>query len=67
MQKLLGLTGSIAGIVGALLCLVAGLARLGGGAYYLAGYKTTTLFEVGAGLMVFACLTRLEEMRSHQG
>ncbi len=66
MQKILGLTGSIAGIVGALLCLIAGLARLGGGAYYLAGYETTTLFEVGAGLMVFACLTRLEEMRSRQ-
>jgi hypothetical protein len=65
MQKILGLTGSIAGIVGALLCLVAGLARVGG-TYYLAGYETTTLFEVGAGLMIFACLTRLEEMRSRQ-
>ena len=65
MQKILGFAGSIAGIVGALLCLVAGLARVGG-AYYLAGYETTTLFEVGAGLMIFACLTRLEEMRSRQ-
>lgn len=65
MQKILGLTGSLAGIVGALLCLVAGLARVSG-AYHLASFEATTLFEVGAGLMVFACLTRLEEMRSRQ-
>lgn len=65
MQKIFGLTGSITGAAGALLCLVAGLTRVTG-AYHLASYEATTLFSVGTGLMVFACLMRLEEARSRQ-
>ena len=61
MQQLLGLTGSIAAIFGILLCAVSGLARLTG-SYYLAGYENTTLFTVGTGLMVFACLVKLEAL-----
>jgi hypothetical protein len=58
MYKNLVLAGSIAGYLGALTCLVAGLARIAG-FYYLAGYQSTTLFNAGVGLMVFACLVKL--------
>ncbi len=59
MQSLFNLTGTLAGAVGALLCLAAGLTRLTG-AYHLAGLEATTIFMVGTGLMVFACLLKLE-------
>jgi hypothetical protein len=50
--------GLAAGIVGALLCLVAGIARLAG-AHHLAGFENATLFIVGSALMIFACMVRL--------
>jgi len=59
MQGILNHTGSIAGITGALLCAISGLTRIFGN-FYLAGYESTTLFSVGTGLMVFACLMKLE-------
>jgi len=59
MQQLLTLTGTIAAIFGILLCAVSGLARLSG-LYHLAGYEATTIFSVGTGVMVFACLVKLE-------
>ena len=65
MQQLLTLTGSIAAIFGLLLCAIAGLARLSG-LYHLAGYEATTIFTVGTGLMVFACLAKLEALSAQQ-
>lgn len=65
MYKNLVLAGSISGILGALLCLVAGLARIAG-FYYLAGYQSTTLFIAGLGLMIFACLVKLETLQVHK-
>jgi hypothetical protein len=61
MYKHLALTGSIAGLLGALICFIAGLARVAG-YYYLAGYQSTTVFNIGVGLMVFACLVKLESL-----
>ena len=61
MYKYLALAGSISGILGALTCFFAGLARVAE-YYYLAGYQSTTVFNIGVGLMVFACLVRLETM-----
>jgi type IV secretory pathway VirB2 component (pilin) len=65
MQQLLSLTGNIAAILGILLCAVSGLARVSG-LYYLAGYQSTTIFIVGTGLMVFACLVKLEAVLAQQ-
>lgn len=62
MYKNLVLAGSIAGILGALTCLIAGLSRIAG-YYYLAGYQSTTLFNAGVGLMIFACLIKLETLQ----
>ena len=61
MQQLLTLSGHIAAVLGILLCLASGLARVSG-SYHLAGYEATTLFIVGTGLMVFACLAKLQTL-----
>jgi type IV secretory pathway VirB2 component (pilin) len=61
MQQLLTLSGHIAAVLGILLCAAAGLARLSG-SYHLAGYEATTLFMVGIGVMVFACVVKLEAL-----
>jgi hypothetical protein len=65
MNKNLALAGSISGIFGAVICFIAGLARIAG-FYYLAGYQSTTVFNVGMGLMVFACLVKLETLSPRQ-
>jgi hypothetical protein len=59
MNQLMTYAGHAAGILGALICLVAGLARIGG-SYHFANFEATTLFLVGVGLMVFACMVKLE-------
>ncbi len=61
MQKLLFLFGSMAGALGVAVCAVSGLARVFG-LYHLGGYESTTIFSVGTGLMVFACLLKLEAL-----
>ena len=58
MNKLIGMAGDAAAVVGILLCAVTGAARILG-VYYLIGVGTMTLFTVGIGLMVFACLAKL--------
>jgi type IV secretory pathway VirB2 component (pilin) len=65
MQQLLNYTGNLAGGLGVLLCIAAGLTRLTG-TFYLAGYEATTIFSVGTGLMVFACLLKLEASQAQQ-
>ena len=59
MNQILTYAGHAASAAGVLICLVAGLTRLGG-SFYLANYAATTLFMVGVGLMVFACMVKLE-------
>ncbi len=61
MYKHLVLAGSMAGVLGAFLCFIAGLARVAG-YYYLVGYQSTTVFHFGVGMMVFACLVKLESL-----
>jgi hypothetical protein len=61
MQQLLYLGGSVAAILGICLCTMAGLARVSG-LYYLAGFEATSIFTAGIGMMVFACLVKLEAL-----
>ncbi|MEM9253851.1 MAG: hypothetical protein AAGA91_00305 [Pseudomonadota bacterium] len=63
MNKLLVTLGSIAGLAGVLACLVSALARIAG-QHYMLGFQSTTVFNVGVGLMVFACLIKLEQIAS---
>ncbi len=55
MQTTLTWLGRLAGIAGALMCLVGGLVRLSG-SYWLGGFQTGTLLQAGSALMTFACL-----------
>ena len=64
MEKFLGVVGNVSAIVGVLLAFGAGLARVLG-LYLVSGYTTMTLFQVGTGLMVLACLCKLETMQRH--
>ena len=61
MNQLLTVAGTASGILGALICLVSGLSRITGG-FYVADFAATTLFMVGVGLMIFACLVKLEAL-----
>jgi hypothetical protein len=61
MKNGLGMLGDLAGALGVLVCLVAGIARLTG-KYHLAGFEVMTLFNGGVGLMVAACLAKLQAM-----
>ncbi len=63
MKQALNYTGTFAGIGGALLCAIAGITRIQGG-FYIQGYETTTLFNLGVAFMVFACLAKLEVLVS---
>ena len=62
MEKMVGVVGNVSAIVGILLAFGAGLARVLG-LYLVSGYTTMTLFQVGTGLMVLACLCKLENMQ----
>jgi len=59
---MLWVAGNVSAIVGILLAFGAGLARILG-LYLVSGYTTMTLFQVGTGLMVLACLCKLEAMQ----
>ena len=59
MNQLMTIAGHAAGLLGALICLVSGLTRATG-SFYFANFEATTLFMVGIGLMVFACMVKLE-------
>ena len=59
MHNVLNVTATLSGALGVLLCATAGVTRLLG-AYHMAGYGTMAIFTVGTGLMVFACLVKLE-------
>ena len=65
MQQLFNYIGNLSGGLGILLCVAAGLTRLLGG-FYLAGYAATTIFSVGTGLMVLACLLKLQALLNQQ-
>jgi len=62
MVKMLGLLGNVSAVIGILLAFGSGVARVFG-FYLVSGYTTMTLFQVGTGLMVLACLCKLETMQ----
>ena len=50
--------GTTVGAIGALACLLAGVARVTG-AFWLGEFQVMTVFDVGVGLMVFGCMLLL--------
>ncbi|MDZ7782446.1 MAG: hypothetical protein U5K56_05710 [Halioglobus sp.] len=65
IQKNMTVLGSIVGLLGVLTCFAAGAGRLMG-YYYILDFQGTTVFNVGVGLMVLACLIRLEELAAQR-
>ncbi|WP_428607255.1 hypothetical protein [Sedimenticola sp.] len=61
MNALLEKAGTAAGIVGILICLIAGLVRLSG-SYYLSGYGVQSIMMAGIGLIIVACFLKLEHL-----
>jgi hypothetical protein len=59
VERLILLAGNLVAVVGLMVCLGAGVARLSGN-YYLFGYSVMTIFMAGTGLMIMACLAKLE-------
>jgi len=65
MNNLYKATAILSGGFGALLCVIAGICRILG-YYHLAGYEAMTLFTAGTGLMVFACMLKLDTLLGQQ-
>ena len=63
VTKIIENIGNAAAVIGILVCLVAGATRAAG-SYYLGVYSAMTLFNVGVGLMVAACLAKLHLLQS---
>ncbi|AKH19728.1 hypothetical protein [Sedimenticola thiotaurini] len=61
MNALLTTLGSLAGTVGILICLIAGVTRLSG-SYYLFGYSAQSLLMIGAVAIIVACYLKLEHL-----
>ena len=58
MPKLIAFIGNLSAVAGLAICLISGISRLMGN-WETLGYSTVTLFIVGIGLMVVACLAKL--------
>lgn len=66
MEKIISLVGNLAAVAGILICLASGSARVMGH-YLVNDYSTNTLFQAGVGLMVLACLLKIETLLLRQG
>ena len=62
MERMLTLIGNLSALAGIALSAGAGVARILG-FYLLSDYTTMTLFQVGTGLMVLACLCKIQVMQ----
>lgn len=61
MTALLSNLGSLFGLFGIALSLVAGLTRLAG-TFFLAGFELRTLLLAGMGLLITGCFLKLEAL-----
>lgn len=66
MNKMIAYFGNGVGLAGLVLTVAAGAGRATGH-YYFAGFEMLTLFSGGVGLMVMACLAKLQLLTSGRG
>ena len=66
MNKLIGILGNVAAVAGILLCVLTIAARILG-IYDIAGVDAISMFTVGTGVMVFACLAKLHLLTVRAG
>jgi hypothetical protein len=63
MNRLVEIAGNIAALLGILVCVAAGAARVLGN-WYVGSVQIHPLFTVGVALMVFGCLAKLHLLSS---
>jgi hypothetical protein len=63
MENFLVMLGRIAGIAGAVICLVAGFARILGN-FYIAGFSVASLLQAGMGGLLIGCFMLLLAMQN---
>jgi len=63
VSRLIEMAGNAAAILGLVVCLVA-IAVRATGSFYMGGYAAMTVFNVGVGLMIAACLAKLHLLQS---
>lgn len=63
MYRVLDFLGNLSGLLGLVICLVAGLARLTGRSLLL-DFEAMTVFVGGIALMVAGCLAKLQTLTS---
>ena len=61
MNNMIGMAGSIVGLAGVVLTVVAGIARVTGH-FHLAHFESMTLFVGGMGLTVIGSFAKLHEL-----
>ena len=66
MEKAIEVVGNISGVLGVLACLVSGLFRLFGHYTLFNQILLESMFVLGIGLMVFACMARLHLLSSRK-
>ena len=64
MEKAIEVFGNIAGVLGILICIVSGMIGFFGEPGTIGLVKVETWFVVGVGLMVAACLAKLQLLSS---
>ncbi len=63
MKQIVEHLGNAAAVLGILLCVVAGVARVVG-LYHVVGFEAMTLYVGGMGLMLMACLAKIHSLSS---
>ncbi len=66
MEKVIEVVGNISGVMGVLACLVSGLFRLIGQYTLFDKILIESVFILGIGLMVLACLAKLHLLSSRK-
>jgi type IV secretory pathway VirB2 component (pilin) len=66
MEKTIEVVGNISGVLGVLSCLVSGLFRLFGYYTFFDKILLESMFILGIGLMVFACMAKLHLLSSRK-
>ena len=61
MEKMINTIGTILGIFGILVCVLAALSRVVGN-HYVLGFESITLFIGGISVIVAACLAKLHSV-----
>ena len=61
MDKFIDVAGNVSAVLGILLCVASGIARIAS-IWEILDFGTVAVFNVGVGLMVFSCWAKLHSL-----